>query len=78
MSTVVASNAYIFHTDLGPVVAQVEQVNNFDVDDIIHNRAISQALAISFLNLGNQASPNDPTAPRTITSAYSQSEETLS
>jgi hypothetical protein len=70
-------NSYIFSTDLGPVVAQVTTLVNFDVDDIIHNRAMSQALAVSFLNIGKTVSPNDPKAARTITSAFSSSTEEL-
>lgn len=77
MSTRTVTGAYIFHTDLGVVVAQLQQVVNYDVEDIIHDRAQSQALAVKFLLLGNQASPNDPTAARTIPTAYSQSEEEL-
>lgn len=78
MSQIVKTESYIFHTDLGPVIAQVNTVTNYDVEDIIHNRAISQALAVAFLNLGKQASPNDPVAARTIKSAFSSSQEELS
>lgn len=78
MSTLVATNSYIFHTDLGPVVVQMDTINNYDVEDIIHHRAMSQALAVKFLNLGKQVSPNDPTAARTISTAYSSSTEVLS
>lgn len=77
MSTVIDSTSFIFHTDLGPVIAQVETVHNYDVEDVIHTRAISQALAVSFLRLGKSVSPNDPTAARTIPSAFSQSQEEL-
>jgi len=77
VSIIVPQGSYIFHTDLGPVVVQSNVVINYGVEDIIHDRAMSQALSIRFLNLGNQASPNDPTAARTIATAYSQSQESL-
>ena len=78
MSVVSDKDLYVFHTDLGPVVADVSTVRRYDVEDIIHNRAHSQALRIKLIALGKAASPNDPKAARTITSAYTSITEELS
>jgi len=77
MSTTVATTSFIMHSDVGVVVADVRTVHNYDVEDIIHDRAIAQAISVQLLSLGRQASPNDPTAARTMPSAYSQSNEEL-
>lgn len=77
MSKTTVTSVFIFHSDLGPIATEVATVSNYDVEDIIKRRAISQARAVQLLNLGKRASPNDPKAPRTITSAYSSSQEEL-
>lgn len=77
MSAVTNQNSFVFHTDLGPVVAQVSTVMRYDVEDIIHNRAISQALRVRFVALGQAASPNDPSSDRTIVSAFTANVEVL-
>lgn len=77
MSVVTGTTVFIFHTDLGPVVTEVSTVRNYDVEDIIKRRAISMARSVQFLNMGKRFSPNDPAAPRTISSVYSSSDEEL-
>ena len=77
MSTVVQSKSFLFNSDLGNVLAKVEQVDGFDVEDIIRDRAGSQARAVQFLNLGKKIDPNFQTAPRTIPSVFLNNTEEL-
>ncbi len=77
MSKVTASDSYIFHTDLGAAVITLQTIANYDVEDVIRDRAISQARAIQLYNQANLVSPNDPTVPRTISSVYAASGEEL-
>lgn len=77
MSTTIPINTFVFHTDIGAVVTQVNLVRRYDVEDIIHNRAISQARRILMINLGKRASPNDPSGPRTMNSVFTTVTEEL-
>ena len=77
MSLIETKGVYLVHTDLGPVIVESSIVKRFDMEDIIRNRAISQAQAVQFLSLGKQASPNDVTGARTLKSKYAQSDEEL-
>jgi len=77
MSQTAASKAFLFHTDLGAAVLTVTTVNNYDVEDVIRGRAISQARSIQFLNQAKKSSPNDERGARTLDSIYTSSGEEL-
>lgn len=77
MSQEAGSRAFLFHTDLGAVVLTIATVNNYDVEDVIKGRAISQARVVQFLNHAKKSSPNDPRGARTIDSVYTTSGEEL-
>jgi hypothetical protein len=77
MSQVTSSKAFIFHTDLGAVVVTLKQVKNYDVEDVIRDRALSQARCVQFLNQGRRFSPNHPRGARTLDSVYTNSGEEL-
>lgn len=57
MSQTAASKAFLFHTDLGAAVLTVTTVNNYDVEDVIKGRAVSQARSIQFLNQAKNLAP---------------------
>jgi len=77
MSSVKSSKAYLFHSDLGAVILTLSDVVNFDVEDVIKSRAISQARVIQFLNQAKKSSPNDTKGARTMSSVYTSSGEEL-
>ena len=77
MSTTTDLSSYIFNTDIGNVVVQFKEIVNFDVEDIIRQRAISQARAIQLLNIGKQIDINRPTAARTLPTVYLKNTEEL-
>ena len=72
MSTVKERKSYVFHTDLGAVVTEIRTVEKYGVEDIIRNRAISQARVIQFLNQSKKVTENDTKAARTTSSVYTQ------
>lgn len=77
MSAVVGTKTYVFHTDLGPVVTQINTIAKYDVEDVIHNRAMSQASRVQFINLGRKVGANGPKATRTIASTFTSVNERL-
>lgn len=77
MSKVLSSESFIFHTDIGTMLIRTSDVQRYDVEDIIRDKAVSQARAIQFLNLGKAADPNHPTVARTKSSIYYQNQEEL-
>lgn len=70
MSTVKSSDTFVFHTDLGAMVTQVSEVDGYDVEDIVADRARSQAMAVRFRQIAEEIDINSLQAPRTIKSTY--------
>lgn len=77
MSKVLQSQSYLFHTDIGAAVITVSTTSDYDVEDIIRERAVSQARVIQFMNQAAKSSPNDPRGARTLDSVYTTSGEEL-
>lgn len=70
MSTVKSTDTFVFHSDLGSMVTQVSEVEGYDVEDIIADRAKSQAMAVRFKQIAAEIDVNSLQAPRTIKSVY--------
>ena len=77
MSRRVGGRQKIFHTDLGNVSVTTERLVEFDVEDIIRTRSISQGRLVQLINLGKTIDINAPTAPRTIGSVFLNNDEEL-
>lgn len=77
MSQRSVTGATIFNTDIGNVVVQDVVVTEFDVEDVIRDRAVSLARKIQFLRAAKTIDINKPTAARTIKSTYLTSSEVL-
>ena len=77
MSKVLDKRQKFFHTDIGYALVTTTQVDEFDVDDAIHVRAMAQAKVVQLVNIGKAADINSPTAPRTIKSKYLSNTEEL-
>lgn len=61
---------YIFHTELGTMLTTSREVEGYDIEDIIADRAFSEAQKIRFENLAAQIDINAVQGPRTIQSSY--------
>lgn len=70
MSEPTVLSTHILHTELGFVVVEVSEVQNFDVEDIVRNKTISLAHALNFVNLGQQVDVNAIKGERTLSSTY--------
>lgn len=77
MSRIVGGRRKLFHTDLGTVQVTTEVRVEFDVEDIIRTRGISQGRLVQLVNLGKTININSPTAPRTISSVFLNNDEEL-
>lgn len=77
MSRVYAERNFIFNTELGPVTQKAQLLYEFDVEDIVRSRALSQAKAIQFVNIGNQADLNARFPEGAVPTAFTSSGENL-
>ena len=76
-STVISKESVIVSTDLGFVTVDQTVVTGYDVEDIVRDKALSQARAISMLMLGKTIDPTLPTTGRTVGSLWVNNEEEL-
>jgi hypothetical protein len=75
--TIVGIESFFFSTDVGFVRTDMMMVAGYDIEDIVHDKGISQARAIQFLNLGKSIDPTKPLAARSLPSAWLNNEEEL-
>jgi hypothetical protein len=71
MSEVLSTEQFVFHTDLGTMLVTAEQVQGYDVEDLVSDRAFSQAQDLVFQNIASNLDINAYQGPRTIQSTYS-------
>lgn len=76
-STVVDTKSYYFSTDIGFVRTDIISVVGYDIEDIVHDKAMSQARAIAFMNIGKTVDPTKPLAARSMPSVWLNNEESL-
>jgi hypothetical protein len=76
-STVIDSKSYFFSTSVGFVRTDITTVTGYDIEDIVHDKAISQARAIAFMNIGKSIDPTKPLAARSMPSIWLNNEESL-
>ena len=77
MSTVKSEASYLVSMDIGLMRVSVQQVESYDVEDIVRDKAISQARAVQAINLGKQIDPTNPKGSRTLDSVWLNNEEEL-
>ena len=70
MSTVSNEALFVFNTDLGNVITQVEDVSGYDVEDIVSDKAFSQAQIMRFEQVAEDIDVNARKGARAISSAY--------
>lgn len=77
MSQTVSQSSYLVSSDIGLVQVKLRTVVGYDVEDIVQDKAFSQARAVQMLNLGKQIDQSKPTAERTIPSLWLNNTEEL-
>ena len=77
MSRIEASRFYLIPTALGNMGVKADLLSDFDVEDIIRNRSVSQARAVQMLNVGKLIDVNSVLPDRVLPSAFRNNEEEL-
>lgn len=77
MSEIVKQSSYVVSADIGLFHVRINTVAGYDVEDIVQDKALSQARAVQMLNLGKQIDQGKPTAERTIPSLWLNNTEEL-
>lgn len=77
VSKLKSEEQFIFSTDIGFMQVSMQTVTGYDVEDIVRDRAISQARAIQMLNLGKSVDPAKRLGSRTIATTWLNNEEEL-
>lgn len=77
MSKIEASRFYLIPTALGNMGVKVDLVSDYDVEDVVKNRATSQARALQMLNVGKLVDVNAILPEGSIPSAFRNNDEEL-
>lgn len=70
MSEIVKQSSFVVSTDVGLVQVRLNTVTGYDVEDIVQDKAFSQARAVQLLSLGKRIDQSKPQAERTIPSIW--------
>ena len=70
MSESTPKNSFIFNTDLGNMLVNVESVTGYDVEDVVADKAFSQAQIVRFERIADNADINALRGARTISSVF--------
>lgn len=77
MSTTLKETSYLVSTDIGLLQVRLRTVEGYDVEDIIQDKAVSQARAVQMLGLGKRIDQSKPTSERSVPSLYLNNNEEL-
>lgn len=69
-----SQSSYLVSADIGILQVQLQTVSGYDIEDIVHDRAISQARLVQLANLGKSIDPTKPVGARTISSVWLNNE----
>lgn len=75
MSKIEATQTYIIATALGNMAVKDEIISDFDVEDVVKNKATSQARLLQFLNIGAELDENAQLPDGTVPTAFQSDEE---
>ena len=76
-SVLKSEKSYLISTDIGIVRVGIQLVTGYDVEDIVHDRAVSQARAVQMMQLGKIVDPTKPTTGRTLPSVWLNNTDVL-
>jgi hypothetical protein len=75
MSKATNQAVFVFNTDLGNVITKIEDVSAYDVEDLIGDKAFSQAQIVNFERVAENIDVNALRGSRAIKSDYLPSED---
>jgi len=76
-SIIESEESYLVSADIGIMKIQLQRVSGYTVEDIIRDKAVSQARAVQFLYLGKMIDPTAPSTPRTLPSIWLNNDDSL-
>jgi hypothetical protein len=76
-SQTVSSTSHIVSSDMGFFQVKIHTVKGYDMEDVVHDKAVSQARAIQMMILGKRIDPTKPVASRSLQSTWLNNEEEL-
>lgn len=77
VSKLINEASYLVSTDVGFMRARMLEVRGYDVEDIVHDKALSLCRAIQLMTIGKMVDPNMPTTSRTLPSVWLNNQEAL-
>lgn len=77
MSKIIATQEYLLTSQVGTVKVEAQLIEGYDVEDIVSDRAISQARLVSFINLGKQVDANATLPAEALPAAFINNTEEL-
>lgn len=76
-STLKSETSYLVSTDIGIMQVKMKTVTGYDVEDIVADKARSQARAVQMANIGKAVDPTKPLGARTLPSIWLNNEVKL-
>jgi len=77
MGKVVSQTRTLTHSDIGTMETVRSVIEDYDVEDMIRGKALSQARRIKWLVKGKRVDINSPTGPATISTPFFKNSEEL-
>ena len=77
MGKIVATKTYLIPTELGSFTVTNRLYTEFDVENVISNRAESQARVIQMINLGKELEGNPEFPPEVLPSIFVDNNDEL-
>lgn len=77
MGKIVSQTSTLSHSDIGVVETVLSVIEDYDVEDMVRGKALSQARRVQWLVEGKRVDINSPTGPATISTPFFQNTEEL-
>lgn len=77
MSKIVATQTYLISTVMGNIAVKTQLITDYDVEQIVRDKAASQARMVQMLNLSKELDGNPNLPPESVPSIFLGSEEVL-
>ena len=77
MGKIIASESYLVSTDIGTISSTVSQIEDYDIEDMMKHKALSQARLVKWVVVGKTIDINSLTGPSTLKSLYFKNDEEL-
>jgi len=77
MGKVVAKKSFVVSTDMGTVETTISEIDGYDIEDMMRQKAQSQARLVQWVVFGKTLDINSPVGPNTLKSVFFQNDEEL-